>query len=238
MIQHPASPFLSLSTLRLAAVGLLIAAVALPGHAQYKVIGADGKVTYTDRLPATSQGKVTTISARGGVAASDAGLPLELRQALARYPVTLYVMAQGCEPCDVARQLLRQRGIPVTEKQVQTANDVDALERLTGGRDAPSLTIGSQTLRGLAPEVWNSYLDAAGYPRESRLPTSYEYPPALPIVERSDADAKLVLPRLGSTTESDATAGARSPARPARAATPPPTSPATSPAGGAADIRF
>ena len=174
--------------------GLLLAATVSPCQAQYKVIGADGKVTYTDRLPATSQGKVSSIDARGGAAAADASLPLELRRAVARFPVTLYVMAQGCEPCGAARQLLRQRGIPITEKLVQTATDADALERLTGGRDAPSLSIGAQTLRGLAPEVWNSYLDAAGYPRESRLPASYEYPPATPIVERSDVDVRPAAP--------------------------------------------
>ena len=214
MTQHPGSHFLSLSTLRVASVGMLIAAVMFPCQAQYKVIGADGKVTYTDRLPLTPQGKVTSISARGGLAATDAGLPLELRQVVGRYPVTLYVMAQGCEPCDAARQLLRQRGIPLTEKQVQTAADADALERLTGGRDAPSLTIGTQTLRGLAPEVWNSYLDAAGYPRESLLPTSYAYPPAVPIVERSDADARPAPLRNSATSEADAATGGRSPARP------------------------
>lgn len=219
----------SFSLRRSSAVGLLIAAAVCAPYpaqaqapAQYKVIGADGKVTYTDRLPATIQGKVTALAARGGVAAGDAVLPLELRQVVARYPVTLYVMAQGCEPCEAARQLLRQRGIPLTEKQLQSAADVDALERLTGGRDAPVLSIGTQTLRGLAPEVWNSYLDAAGYPRTSRLPASYEYPPATPLVERSDADVRPASTRPASPPSS-----------------PSPTSP-TTPSGtpNRSDIRF
>jgi glutaredoxin len=166
---------------------------AMPAHAQYKVIGADGKVTYTDRQPAQSDGKVTALNARNAqstVPANDnSALPLELRQSIARYPVTLYSVSGACEPCSSARSLLRQRGIPYAEKQVMSPEDSDALERISGGRDAPTLSIGTQTLRGLAPEVWNSYLDAAGYPRASQLPPTYQYSPATPIVERREANA-------------------------------------------------
>lgn len=194
-------------------VALMLIAIASPCHAQYKVVGPDGKVTYTDRAPAPSDGKVTSLSTRSGAAAADAALPLELRQAAARYPVTLYVMAGSCDPCESARQLLRQRGIPVSEKQVQSPEDSEALERLSGGRDAPTLTIGSQTLRGLAPEVWNSYLDAAGYPRESRLPASYQYPPATPITERREASAARQAPaRPVPQADADAAVAPRTPA--------------------------
>ena len=150
---------------------------------QYKVVGPDGKTTYTDRPPALSGGKVSTVTTRGD-SSSEVSLPLELRQATTRYPVSLYVTIGDCDPCTAARQLLRQRGIPYAEKQVLSAEDNLALERLSGGREAPTLGIGAQVLRGLAPEVWNSYLDAAGYPRESRLPANYQYPPATPIIAR------------------------------------------------------
>lgn len=170
---------------------LLAMCVAWPAHAQYKVVGPDGKITYTDRAPTASQGKATPIAGRiaGAAAAGDAALPLELRQSVARYPVTLYVMSTGCDPCESARQLLKQRGIPYNEKQVQSAEDSEALERISGGRDAPTLSIGSQTLRGLAPDVWNSYLDAAGYPRESRLAANYRYPAPTPLTEKREAPA-------------------------------------------------
>ena len=157
--------------------------VALSSQAQFKVIGPDGKVTYTDRPPITTDSKVTSINARGG--ASEVSLPLDLRRAVSRYPVTLFVAGAGCEPCDAGRNLLRQRGIPFSERQVQTPEDNDALERLSGGRDAPTLSIGSQILRGLSPEIWASYLDAAGYPRESQLPANYQYPAAAPVVART-----------------------------------------------------
>ena len=171
-------------------VALLSLIATGPAHAQYKVIGADGKVTYTDRPAVTAGSKVTPIGMRGTASGpTDGALPLELRQPAAKYPVTLYTVTGSCEPCESARQLLRQRGIPYAEKQVQGAEDSEALERLSGGRDAPTLAIGTQMMRGLAPEVWGSYLDAAGYPRESRLPASYTYAAATPIVERRDASA-------------------------------------------------
>jgi glutaredoxin len=179
----------------------LVAMLAVSAaQAQYKVIGADGKVTYTDRPPAASTAKVTSLSSRGIASGpTDPTLPLELREPAAKYPVTLYTVTGACEPCQSARQLLRQRGIPYSEKQVQSPEDSEALERLSGGRDAPTLSIGSQMMRGLAPEVWGSYLDAAGYPRESRLPASYQYAAASPIVERREATAAVKPPAAAAS---------------------------------------
>ena len=194
-------------------VALLLA--ALPVHAQYKVVGPDGKVTYTDREPSPRQGKVSSFGTRGVAGAvADVALPLELRQPASRYPVTLYVVAGNCEPCESARQLLRQRGIPYSEKLVQSAEDSEALERLSGGRDAPTLGIGTQTLRGLAPAVWNSYLDAAAYPRESRLPTTYQYPPVTPLVERRETSSARA-PALRAAAPAAAETVAPVPANPA-----------------------
>ena len=215
----PPRPKRNLSSVwRSAALAALVAASTAHAQAQtqaqYKVIGADGKVTYTDRPPTASAGKVTSIGARGAAPSGDAALPVELRQAASRYPVTLYVTAGNCEPCEAARQLLRQRGIPVAEKQVLSPEDSEALERLSGGRDAPTLSIGSQTLRGLAPEVWNSYLDAAGYPRESRLPANYQYPPPTPITARREATAKAAPPRATPAPGADADTPPPPPASP------------------------
>lgn len=170
----------------------LLALLALPvAQAQYKVVGPDGKITYTDRAPIPAEGKVTSVGKRATPVSNEVALPQDLRQATSRYPATLYVNFGVCEPCDGARQLLRQRGVPFSEKHVLTTDDSDALQRLTGAREAPTLTLGAQTLRGLSAEVWNSYLDAAGYPRESRLPANYQYPAATPLTERREV-AKVV----------------------------------------------
>jgi len=179
------------SSLRLAARSLpvLALAIALPGQAQYKVIGADGKVTYTDRIPNPGDGQARAMNARNAPVAVEPELPLELRQVANRYPVTLYTTTGVCEPCQTGRTLLRQRGIPYSEKQVLGIEDSQALEKLSGGRDAPTLAIGGQIVRGMSADLWNSYLDAAGYPRESKLPSSYQYKAPSPIVERREASA-------------------------------------------------
>lgn len=176
----------------------LIAVTALPAAAQYKVVGADGKVTYTDRPPLAAGDKLSALKTTGpSSSSSEASLPIEVRQAVQRFPVTLYVTA-NCTPCDSARQFLQARGIPHTEKTVTTGEDGEALLRLTGGRDAPTVSIGAQVVRGLSAESWTSYLDAAGYPRESKLPASYRFPSATPLTERRDVPPKEASARLPS----------------------------------------
>jgi glutaredoxin len=207
----PDHPACRASTLRLlpAALALVLGlGVAADGRAQFKVTGADGKVTYTDREPAQAEGRVTSLGARAPVQAAEPELPFELRQTTAKYPVTLYTITGACQPCTSARQLLRQRGIPFDERHIISGEDSEALEKLSGAREAPTLTIGSQVLRGLAVEVWHSYLDAAGYPRDSRLPSSYQYRPATPLVERREpAQRTAPAPTTAATRSAAPTAG-------------------------------
>jgi glutaredoxin len=158
---------------------------ALPAQALYKVVGPDGKITYTDRPAVSTENKVQSVGT-GGSVANDVTLPFDLRQAAQRYPVMLYV-APDCSPCDSGRQFLRQRGIPFSEKLVTTADDSSALQRLTGATSLPSLTVGAQVVRGWQREDWASYLDAAGYPKESRLPASFPQGKAEPLTEAKQA---------------------------------------------------
>lgn len=169
---------------------LLLSAACLaagPSFALYKVVGPDGKVTYTDRPPSAAEGRASPINTRTGAAEPASTLPAELRQAVSRYPVTLYTLANGCEPCAEARELLRKRGVPFSERQVITSEDSEAFQKLTGGRDAPVLAIGAQQIKGLEPQTWNGYLDSAGYPRESKLPPGYAFASPQPLTERQAA---------------------------------------------------
>lgn len=166
-------------------LALALAATALPSWALYKVVQPDGSVTYTDRPPATTTARITSMG-RGSTPAAqgDVAFPIELRQAAQRFPVVLYTSAD-CTPCDNGRRLLAQRGVPYTERRIVTEEDAVALERLSGGRTVPSLTIGAQPVRGLSETDWTAYLDAAGYPRESRLPRGWQAAPAAPLTERA-----------------------------------------------------
>jgi len=172
----------------LLASSLALTLAALPAHAVYKVIGPDGKVTYTDTPPpADSKAKVTPVAVGSGGAPNLSGLPAELRQAAAKFPVTLYSTPE-CGPCDAGRRLLQQRGIPFAETTLAaTSTDQAALQQLAGTTNLPMLTVGQQQLKGLAPGEWNAYLDAAGYPRESKLPAGYRPPAPTPLTRAADS---------------------------------------------------
>lgn len=181
--------------MRLSTIPALLFLAPLAAMAQYKVVGPDGSVTYTDRPPTATGAKISTISRRGETAplGGSADLPFELRQVVGRYPVTIYTTSD-CTPCDSGRQLLQQRGVPYTERTVNTDDDAAALERLVGARTVPSLTIGGQGLRGFQDADWSAYLDAAGYPKTSRLPRGWQPPAAAPLVQRAAPPRALAEP--------------------------------------------
>ena len=171
------------SSAAVALVALYLAPLAATAQV-YRIIGADGKVTFSDKPPAESAAKVTspgTGGANGGNAVASASLPFELRQVAAKYPVTLYV-GNDCGPCASAKSMLTSRGVPFTEKTVNSNDDVQALQRLSGESSLPFLTIGGQQLKGFADSEWTQYLNAAGYPTSSVLPASYRAPAPTPLV--------------------------------------------------------
>jgi len=169
------------------ALALLLCSTPLASAALYKVVNPDGSITYTDRPPTASNARVTAMRGPGGGAATasataEAGLPADLRLVAQRYPVTLYT-AVNCPACDSGRQWLARRGVPYRERRVVTEDDQQALIQLVGGRSVPSLTIGAQPVRGFDETDWLAYLDAAGYPRDNKLPRGWQPQPATPLVE-------------------------------------------------------
>lgn len=206
----------------LALLGLVLSLIAAPLLAQgvYRSVGADGRVTFSDQ-PAAGAGSARPIdSVRADRAAStNARLPFSLRQVVERFPVTLYT-STDCAPCDSGRNLLHARGIPYTEKTVNTAQDIDALKRLSGASSLPLLTIGSQQIAGYSSTEWAQFLDAAGYPRQSALPAGYRRPAPLALVNVQPA------------------APAPAPGSAAHATEPTPQIPVAPPANNPAGIRF
>jgi glutaredoxin len=171
--------FLTASAVAVAALGTLSPSLA---QQVYRIVGPDGKVTYSDKPPpVTTNAKVTsgTGASVGGFASSS--LPFELRQVASKYPVTLYT-GDNCSPCGSARALLMGRGVPFTEKTVITVDDAAALQRLSGENSLPFGTIGGQQLKGFSDAEWTQFLNAAGYPATSILPPNYRQPPAAPLV--------------------------------------------------------
>jgi glutaredoxin len=176
----PSARFLAAAVL----AGLAVASVA-QAQPIYRIIGPDGKVTFSDRPPPDAAGGKPTIAPTvalpGGGADTTASLPFELRSASGRYPVTLY-SRPGCGPCDAGRNYLSNRGIPFAEKTITSQEDIEALQRLSGTPTLPFVTIGGQQLKGFSEVEWGQFLDAAGYPKTSQLPASYRRPGPTPLV--------------------------------------------------------
>lgn len=176
-----------MSSYRLAALAAFVACAAGWGagaQAQvYRIVGPDGRVTFSDRPPADTRAAPAAALALpgGGGGSPTASLPADVRAAASRFPVTLYTGAD-CTPCLSARNLLLTRGVPFTERTITTAEDVAALQRLSGATSLPFATIGGQHIRGFSDLEWSQYLDAAGYPRTSRLQASWRNPDPQPLV--------------------------------------------------------
>jgi glutaredoxin len=175
-----------LSSVRLAALTAVFGCAAMwsaSASAQvFRIVGPDGRVTFSDRPPAESNAAAAkAVPLPSAAPAGGVQLPLAVRNAIGRYPVTLYSAAE-CGPCTQARGFLSSRGIPFSEKTISTEEDVAALQRLSGGNQLPFATIGGQQLRGFSDTEWSQYLDAAGYPKTSQLPPNYRNAPASPLV--------------------------------------------------------
>ena len=189
-----ATKFIATRALFTLATAVLLGIFSLQASAQqmYRIVGPDGKVTYSDTPPAAAANAKVT-AGRGGRVPGDnsdanASLPVELRSVANKYPVTLYT-SQDCVPCASGRSMLQARGIPFTEKTVSSQQDVEAFQRLSSDNSLPMITIGSQQLKGYSDQEWSQYLDAAGYPKTSQLPSNFRSPSASPMVARVETPA-------------------------------------------------
>jgi glutaredoxin len=166
----------------LASLLMTLAGASAQAQGVYRIVGPDGKVTFSDRPPADAPAQAArTTGAAPAPASGNAALPYELRQIATRFPVTIYT-GNDCAPCTSLRNALVARGVPFTERTVTTSEDTAALQRLSGSASLPFGSIGGQQLVGFSDAEWTQYLDAAGYPKQSQLPSSYRPTAATPLV--------------------------------------------------------
>lgn len=164
MTAQPPSP--ALPALLLAAA--LCATPAAQGATLYKYKDANGNIQFTDRPPPQVETEKMTVSTT-----TSKRIPsYATREAARKNPVTLYSPApdQPCTPCDEARKLLTDRGIPFTEKRVTTEQELEEYKKATGVTEGsyPSVVIGSIIQKGFSASQWHSALDTAGYPKEAQ----------------------------------------------------------------------
>ena len=138
----------------------------------FKWVDEKGVVHYSDTPPPPSQKKVELKAFNSAAAAAE--LPFELAEAARNYPVTLYTTAQ-CEACDQGRSLLQARGIPFSEKTVNTSDDQKKLSEAGSAGQLPLLLVGRNKLIGFESTAWNQALSDATYPAQRMLPANYQF---------------------------------------------------------------
>ncbi|MDH2917207.1 MAG: glutaredoxin family protein, partial [Gallionella sp.] len=118
----------------------------------YRSIDSSGKVHYSDR-PLAGTEDVERLKL-GSEPTPDEGLPYETQKAKQFFPVTLYVFDECGTPCKEARQLLKDRGIPFTEKNLVTKEEMDEFRKSSQSNQAPAMTLGKAWVRGFLASEW------------------------------------------------------------------------------------
>lgn len=170
---------------------------AASAQQMYKWVDDKGVVHYSDTPPPAKAKRVEVkdFSRASLPMAPPVALPYALAQAARANPVILYTGAD-CVPCDQARNALRERGIPFTEKTVASAADRAKLVEAGGNDTLPFLLVGRKALGGYAPADWQAALSAANYPSTRKLPAGYQNPPA-----QAAAPAAQALPESASAPQ-------------------------------------
>ena len=155
------------------AVAALLLAAALPAAAaMYKVVGADGKISYVDTAPSDArQGKVTEFKVESYTGPAQVGTlgaqpdwaailrrPVSVQEA--RASLVMY-STQACGYCRKAKQYMQSKGIAYSEIDVgKDARGKEEYQRL-GGRGVPFFVVGGRTMTGFAEAALDDLLRAA-----------------------------------------------------------------------------
>ena len=151
----------------------------------YRWVDKDGNVQFSDAPPPEDARGVTQKRLGGGYV--DETLPYATQLAMRRNPVTLYTGGDcgRSDLCTRGRELLSQRGVPFTERDVQSnPADGETLKKLIGALEVPVLVVGESNIKGYEEDAWQGALDSAGYPRErapGQGPSRAVIPPPPPV---------------------------------------------------------
>lgn len=155
---------------RFAVLALVALCASAQGQTVYRTQGANGQAVFSDRPSVDAK----TIPMRSN-ASPDATLPYDLQQVIQRYPLVLFTTRE-CPPCGEARGWLMKRGLPFSERQVNTQEEQQAFQLQSSSMRMPQFRVGEQVLTGFDKQNWGRYIAAAGYPDLVKLPVGYKRP--------------------------------------------------------------
>ncbi|MHB1215520.1 MAG: glutaredoxin family protein [Thiobacillus sp.] len=163
------------------AVWLAVASSPLAAAQLYLWKDAQGRTMYSDQPPPAGIRNAQQKSFKGSII--EVGESYAVKTAREKNPITLYASACGI-PCDQARQLLNERGVPFSNKDPQANPEAQAeLKKLTGRLSVPVLVVGSDKIDGFETGQWQAMIDRAGYPKSAlpgRKPTPAVPPASAP----------------------------------------------------------
>lgn len=149
--------------LMMVAACLVAASAPLAASGLYQWKDAQGRTVYSDQAPPPNTASVQQRPFKGSVI--EVGESYATKVAREKHPVTLYTSACGA-PCDQARRLLAERGVPHATQDLETSEAARAeLEKRTGRLNVPVLRVGDESIEGFERGRWQAALDRAGYPR-------------------------------------------------------------------------
>lgn len=158
---------------------LCLALAALPAAAQqYRWVDEKGRVHYTDTPPPASAKGTQKKDLRGNTVGAQENF--ELSQAMRTSPVTLYSAPECGELCQMARDVLNQRGIPFSEVSVTDEAKINQLKQVSGGMRVPVMVVGAQVETNVTADAYNRALDLAGYPRAGVVAARKQAAPPAP----------------------------------------------------------
>ena len=138
---------------------------AVQAQTLYRYQDADGHTVYSDTPPPADARNVQPKQFSDNVIDTDKA-PFATRQAMARFPVTLYTF--DCDVCRNAQAMLVKRGVPFTTVIVSEEKGAARLKALTGEQTAPVLQVGDKLVaKGYNESAWQAMLDEAGYPKDA-----------------------------------------------------------------------
>ena len=146
-------------------------AVAAQAETLYKVVGPDGKTTYTDRPPTDAKSKTTTLQFADApstplpdsVLKYQAALQKSMQSRLAQArnvnaigATTLY-SASWCGYCKKAKAYLRANGIRYSEFDIDTADGGVAYFEAGGRRGVPLLLADGKRIEGFSDGSYDNF---------------------------------------------------------------------------------